>query len=108
MDLAASNGVAKQLQEIGSGAAFDVVDAVRLLAKHALARELASGGSLGASANAEDDMVGLLNARMLKALRDAGFADSAAIRAASDEDLLAVNGLGEKGLALVRERVGRA
>jgi DNA uptake protein ComE-like DNA-binding protein len=94
------------LRRIAEGGAFDVVDAVRLLAKQAVGAAVAAGA--GAPVANGEDVTGLFNARMAKALRDAGLTSSAAIRAASDEELAAIPGLGEKGVALVRERVARA
>lgn len=62
---------------------------------------------LGSAADGPDQLaLALGNSRLAALLVAGGFGSLAAVRAASDGELLAVAGVTAKGLKLIRERVG--
>ena len=87
--------------------------AERLLAlEQAVAELQASGRGQGEPAPQPQPATGterlaqvLGNVRLASILVRAGYTSPAAVAAASDEALLAVDGVGEKALAVIRERV---
>lgn len=89
------------LQHIAQGGDFDIVQAIKLLAS-----EVAILQTLTASEqNAGVELAQLLNSRLAAVLIQAGYGSVAAVKAASDSELLAVPGVGEKALASIRERI---
>ena len=131
-----------KLKHIAEGGDFDVVDAVRLLARRALgaaqgiaadaaalgmdgkstkavkaAKPAAGGPGVGPAAGAtmegetpqtaEGGLAQVLNSRMAWVLMRGGLETVEAVRAASDADLLAIDGINIKALGAIREKVGR-
>ena len=93
------------LKKIADGGEFDPVEAIRELAKRAVVEQMQSGPVL-AEVNA-DDLGVLLNTRLAKALAAGGFRTADEVKAATDSALLAVDGVNEKTVALIREKIGR-
>ena len=71
---------------------------------------LAAVGKVGAVGDTAVDRLAaaLGNARLASILVRAGYTSIAAVQAAGDEVLLAVDGVAEKTLALIREKLGPA
>ena len=99
------------LRDIAEGGTFDTAAAIRLLAKHVylLAQPNMADQTptpTAAAAPATDDHVftKLFNARLAATLLKAGVKDIEDLRRASDEALLAVNGINDKAVAQIRER----
>lgn len=93
------------LKQIADGGPFDVADAIRELAKRAVVDEIQSVPA-EPEVNA-GDLQALLNVRLARALVTGGFKSVEDVRSATDESLLSVDGITEKGLAVIREKVGR-
>ena len=94
------------LKKIADGGEFDPVEAIRELARRAVVEQVQSVPA-AADVNA-DDLSALLNGRLAKVLASGGFLTAKELRGATDEALLAVDGVNEKTVALIREKIGRA
>jgi|694.fasta_scaffold11782_15 hypothetical protein len=96
------------LDKIANGGEFDAVAAVRVLATELIKLSAALAELLPPQ---EEKQVAptlaevLGNSRLASALAKAGFATVEAVRNAPDDDLLAVSGVNEKGLAQIREKL---
>jgi hypothetical protein len=88
-----------KLVRIAGGEEFDLVAAIRLLASAVvgLVDEVDEPGG--------NELAERLNSRLAGMLTAAGFADVESVRAATDEQLLAIDGIGQKGLELIRGRL---
>lgn len=108
------------LRKIAGGGEFDVADAVRELARvvsGAAAPKVVADGTAGGTMDAPGVVHGekpesatlaaLLNGRVAAILLRGGYGTPAQVRAASDAELLALDGVSEKALAMIREKVGR-
>lgn len=93
------------IRGIAGNAGFDVVDAIRQLAREVIALEEMWLPEEGAATTEQIELSQLLNVRLAGVLAKAGYASADAVKAASDEELLAIAGIGEKALALIREQV---
>lgn len=93
------------LSEIADGAAFDVTEAVR-----AIARQLtvADGPSDEPCRHAAGELEEVLDARLAQILRSAGLDTPAKVRRASDTALLRLDGIGAKSLARIRAQLEAA
>jgi hypothetical protein len=96
------------LDKIASGGEFDHVVAVRVLATELIKLQ----AILGSQQPPEDQTLivptlaeALGNSRLASVLIKAGFTTLEAVRDAADDDLLAVSGVNEKGLAQIREKL---
>lgn len=94
------------LKRIADGGAFDPAEAIRELARRAVVEEIQSIPAV-ADVNA-DELGALLNTRLARALAAGGFRTTDDVRSATDDALLAVDGINEKGVALIREKIGHA
>lgn len=118
------------VQDIALGAAFDVTAAVRLLAGQVVrltveveTLQARMAGQAGPGGQGDAVREGMLPApaveplgldlalllpslRLVQVLVNAGYTSVDQVRAASDLDLLAVNGIGPVALATIRKRLG--
>lgn len=97
-----------KLDDVAAGRGFDVVLAVRVLATELINLQVAVNGLLPAqpeSTLAPSLAEALGNSRLAGVLARAGLATPEAVRAATDDDLLNVAGVTDKGLAQIREKL---
>jgi hypothetical protein len=95
------------LHQIAEGSEFDATQAIRTIAKELYLLKSASGPTM---AQPQADAAGnplatLLNSRLASILTKGGLATIDAIKLASDEELLAVEGIDAKVLKLIREKL---
>lgn len=94
------------LKHIAEGGDFDTVDAVRLLAKELyLAQTNMADKTPTATTEAGHTLAGVLNSKLAATLAAGGYADIESVRAATDDQLLAVAGMNDKALKLIREKL---
>jgi hypothetical protein len=91
------------LYEIAEGAAFDVAEAVRAIAKHLTLHETLQAAG---AAQASDELKKLLDARLAEMLRSVGLDTPEKVQRAPDAVLLSLDGIGEKTVARIRARLG--
>ena len=96
------------LDKIANGGEFDAVIAVRALATEVIKLQVALNELLPPQPEAmpAPTLAQVLgNSRLASVLAKAGFVTVEAVRDAADDDLLAVSGVNEKGLAQIREKL---
>ena len=94
------------LAEIADGAAFDVAEAIRVIAKHLTLREMLQGKIAVHEGDGLDDLLDdLLDARVVEILRRAGLDTTEQVRRVPDAGLLSLDGIGDKTVVRIRTRL---
>lgn len=94
------------IKNLAEGGPFDTTTAIRTLAKELYLLQINMADHTPTVTAAEGPtLVTLLNGKLAATLANAGYADIESVRLATDEQLLAVPGITDKALKLIREKL---